>query len=379
MTQKLNDYLTNPSKSRYKDVIHQDDLYDLVEMYTEPHRHYHNHDHLESMFNYVDTWSEYPDSQDKIMYTAIWFHDAVYDPTKSDNEEKSIDLFINSHTFQDMTVGERNIVVDMIEATKDHAKGYDQLDSVKKKYQKVFKEFLDADLWELKKKDLPLNRTVEIEMAVFKEYGFVPFNIYKKERIKILEKFKETLSLEVDDNINFLKFFRPKIALYCGSFDPIHKGHYRIIERAGEIFDKVIVARGINPTKVRDIKWAPDGKSDIKFLALQKALPYHETVFYSDYQYDLIKRLKADGYHVTLVRGLRDTLDFSYEKKNNNLNEMIGVKNELGVETVLLFSEPKYDLYSSSDIKIMLESPKAKVAYDMLHNPPKIEIEKYVD
>lgn len=368
----MNDYLINPDKKRYKEAIHRDDLYDIVEMYAEPHRYYHNHDHIESMFNYVDAFTTYPDKHDHIMYTAIWFHDAIYDPTRSDNEEKSIELFINSHTFQDMSVADRNLVVDMIDATKDHAKGYQKVESLPKKYQKVFKEFLDADLWELKKKDLPISRTIEIEMAVFKEYGFVPFNIYKKERIKILEKFKETLSLEVDDNINFLKFFRPKIGLYCGSFDPIHKGHYRIIERASEIFDKVIVARGINPEKSKGIDWVHT-EGDSEFLALRRALPYHETIFYPDYQYDLIQRLKSQGYHVTLIRGLRDTLDFSYEKKNNNLNEMIGVKKDLGVETVLLFSEPEYDLYSSSSIKMLLKTPKAKVAFDMLHNPPKLD------
>ena len=54
-------------------------------------------------------------------------------------------------------------------------------------------DFIDADLFELKSPDTTISRTIEIEMAVFKEYGFVPFNIYKKERIKID---KEVIKLE---------------------------------------------------------------------------------------------------------------------------------------------------------------------------------------
>lgn len=346
----------------------------LKDLYNEKHRFYHNIDHIENMFNYVDTWSEYPDEYDNIMYIAIWFHDSIYDPTRKDNEDKSVEFFQNSHTFQTLSVDDKMTIVAMIHATKDHSKMEDWKEAIPEHHHKVFEEFIDADLWELKKKDLPIHRTIEIEMSVFKEYGFVPFNIYKKERLKILEHLKNTMGLEVDDNINFLKMFRPHIGLYCGSFDPLHKGHYRIIERGGEIFDKVIVARGINPSKNREgINWSASGDGDYAFSDLKRAIPYHETVFYTDYQYDLIKRLKADGYKVTLIKGLRNSLDFSYEKKNHLLNEMIGVKSELGVETVFLFSEPEFESYSSSDIKMLLQSPKADVGYNMLHNPIKID------
>ena len=40
-----------------------------------------------------------------------------------------------------------------------------------------------------------------------------------------------------------------KTAIYPGSFDPITNGHLDIIERASKIFDKVIVACAINPSK----------------------------------------------------------------------------------------------------------------------------------
>jgi len=366
-------------KDRYRSIIDTDDIENLVNLYSEKHRYYHNLDHIESMFKYVDTLDSYIKDTNDIMCVAIWFHDAIYDPTKNDNEDKSIELFEQSNTYQLMNIDDRNIVIDMISATKNHKFGYDGILNVPDLYRQVFLDFLDADLWELKEKNLPISRTTEIEMSVFKEYGFVPFKIYKQERLKILNKLKDELSLEVDDNISFLKFFKPKIGLYCGSFDPIHKGHYNIIERSEKIFDKTIVARGVNPAKVNDIKWTADGKSDYKTEALRKSLPYHEVIFYYGFQYDLIERLKSDGYQVVLIKGLRNETDFSYEKKNNLLNDMIGVRKELEVETLFLMSDAEYEVYSSSTIKFLLSTSKAEIGYNMLHNPPYVNYNNIID
>ena len=72
-------------------------------------------------------------------------------------------------------------------------------------------------------------------------------------------------------------------------------------------------------------------------------------------------------YQITLIKGLRNSLDFSYEKKNHLLNEMIGVKEKLGVETMFMISEPEYEVYSSSDIKFLLNSTKSEIGKQMLH------------
>jgi len=341
------------------EFIHEDDQIEILNHYNEKHRYYHNIDHILNIFKYLDIHSY--ERWKNIMMVAVWFHDVIYDPTRTDNESKSIAFFIQSSTYKHMDIHDRILVISMIEATKDHI--------VDDYSPTVLKDFIDADLFELKDPNLPISRTIEIEMSVFKEYGHVPFNIYKKKRIEKLEKLKDTLSLEVDDNINFLKFFKPKIGLYCGSFNPIHKGHYRIIERGAEVFDKIIVARGINPLKT--IYTPTDEKGDKEFKSLQRAIPHHETIFYIDFQFDLIKRLQKD-YHVVLLKGLRNETDFSYEKKNHLLNEKIGVKNELGVETMFMFSGPEFEPYSSSDIKFLLATSKANIGYNMLHNPPKL-------
>lgn len=348
----------------HKEVIHKDDIDKLLSLYNQEHRYYHNLEHIKNMFNYVDTYSSYEDNVEHLVYIAIWFHDAIYDPTKTNNEDESVTLFMRSHTYQTLTIKEQKIVSDMIYATKAHHISYEHIKHFDKKYQQAIKDFLDADLWELRKSNLQMRRTIEIEMSIFKEYSFVPFKIYQEKRIEILKTLKDTLGLKVKDNINFIKSFVPKIGLYCGTFNPIHKGHYDIIKRSDKIFDKTIIAKGINPNKNND-------NFSNETEELKKILPYHEVVSFKGFQYDLIERLIKDGYKVVLIKGLRNATDFTYEKHNNLLNNKIGVRNKLEVETTFLIADSKFEAYRSSDIKMLLNSSKKEVGYSMLHNPQK--------
>ena len=49
-----------------------------------------------------------------------------------------------------------------------------------------------------------------------------------------------------------------KVGVYAGSFNPFHRGHYDILVKAEKIFDKVIVARGINPEKTNELLPLPN-------------------------------------------------------------------------------------------------------------------------
>jgi len=62
-------------------------LLDLTRRYTEPHRHYHGIEHIAHMLAVGA-----PVGIDEVQVMAIWFHDAVYDPTRNDNEEASAQL-----------------------------------------------------------------------------------------------------------------------------------------------------------------------------------------------------------------------------------------------------------------------------------------------
>lgn len=65
----------------------------LIARYNEPHRFYHNIFHINDMLNLAAGIMHYsPNSS--VTNLSIWYHDAIYDPTKTDNEEKSAELAI---------------------------------------------------------------------------------------------------------------------------------------------------------------------------------------------------------------------------------------------------------------------------------------------
>jgi predicted metal-dependent HD superfamily phosphohydrolase len=61
---------------------------DLLARWTEPHRHYHTVDHLQAVLAVVEDYAEVAMDPTAVRLAA-WFHDAVYDPTRVDNEEAS--------------------------------------------------------------------------------------------------------------------------------------------------------------------------------------------------------------------------------------------------------------------------------------------------
>ena len=65
----------------------------LVSAYSEPHRFYHTLEHLSEMFKVAARLSDAADNAAPVQL-GIWFHDAVYDPRVTDNEERSAALAI---------------------------------------------------------------------------------------------------------------------------------------------------------------------------------------------------------------------------------------------------------------------------------------------
>ncbi|MBO4513064.1 MAG: adenylyltransferase/cytidyltransferase family protein, partial [Victivallales bacterium] len=99
----------------------------------------------------------------------------------------------------------------------------------------------------------------------------------------------------------YLERRRPRVGIYAGTFNPFHIGHFSILEKAEQMFDKVIVAVGINPQK-------HTGKD----LNLAKTLPFHEVISFDTLMVDLIQKESVLS-DVTLVRGLRNGYDLDYE------------------------------------------------------------------
>ena len=131
-----------------------------------------------------------------------------------------------------------------------------------------------------------------------------------------------------------------KIAIYPGSFDPITNGHLDVIDRAKNIFDKVIIAVASNPLKkhlfidserVELIRENVNGRPGIEVMAFDGLIV------------DLAKQLNA----VALIRGLRAISDFEHEFQMAQMNRHLDDK----IETIFLMPNERYFFTSSSLVK----------------------------
>ncbi|WP_367300991.1 pantetheine-phosphate adenylyltransferase [Leuconostoc carnosum] len=129
------------------------------------------------------------------------------------------------------------------------------------------------------------------------------------------------------------------IALFPGSFDPLTNGHLDIIRRASKMFDKVVVGIGNNAGK--KALFTPEEKK-ILISQIVADLPNVEVAIING----LTVRFMAEINAKFIVRGLRNSKDFEYER------DIAGVNSTLAdVETVLLLAKPENQNISSSMVK----------------------------
>ncbi len=92
--------------------------------YAEPHRRYHDQKHVDTVLEAVDELAaaeQLADDDRAIVRLAAWFHDAVYDPTASDNEQRSADLALTVLRADGDTAGVAEEVARLVTVTADHA------------------------------------------------------------------------------------------------------------------------------------------------------------------------------------------------------------------------------------------------------------------
>nr|WP_313628323.1 pantetheine-phosphate adenylyltransferase [Enterococcus italicus] len=135
-----------------------------------------------------------------------------------------------------------------------------------------------------------------------------------------------------------------KIALFPGSFDPITLGHIDLIERASQLFDHLYVGVFQNTTKKSLFT------KEEKMLLVKKSLEHYENVSVVSQEEELTvtyaRKIGADF----LIRGIRNSKDFEYEKDIYALNQHL----DDSIETVFLIANPKYEHVSSSMLKEIL-------------------------
>ena len=132
-----------------------------------------------------------------------------------------------------------------------------------------------------------------------------------------------------------------KKGLFPGSFDPFTKGHEAIVLKAINLFDEIYIGIGINSSKkyLFDIE-----KRIIHIKELFKKYPNVQVGTYQKLTVDYCKEIDASH----IIRGLRNSSDFEYEKTIAHMNNAIS-----GIETVFFLSDEKHSALNSSIIREM--------------------------
>ena len=129
-----------------------------------------------------------------------------------------------------------------------------------------------------------------------------------------------------------------KIAIYPGSFDPITNGHLDILERATQIFDKVIVLVAVNPNKTS--RFTAQERVDM----IKEATDSDKVEV--DYYDGLTVKYAKDHNATHLIRGLRAVTDFEYEFQLASANDFV----DSSIDTVFLMSKQQKSFINSSMI-----------------------------
>lgn len=129
----------------------------------------------------------------------------------------------------------------------------------------------------------------------------------------------------------------PRIAVYTGTFDPVHRGHMDVIDRGSRLFDRLIVGVGINPEKKTyfDI--------DERVQLLQAVAAHNRNVEVRKFEGLAVRFVREVGARI-MVRGLRTLSDMEYEFTMSLMNLNLDPE----IETVFLMAKEEFSHVSSS-------------------------------
>jgi len=133
---------------------------------------------------------------------------------------------------------------------------------------------------------------------------------------------------------------KQSIAVYPGTFDPITMGHVDIIERALDLFDKVIVAVAVNASKT------PLFTLDERMKMIEDTVKDYSRVEVKSVS-GLLVNFAHEQNAKAIVRGLRAVSDFDYEFQLAMMNRKLNRK----VDSIFLMPSFRWIFISSSIIK----------------------------
>ncbi|MDQ0761725.1 putative metal-dependent HD superfamily phosphohydrolase [Streptomyces canus] len=147
----------------------------LLTRWQEPQRRYHTVHHLTAVLDHIDVLEEYADDP-HLVRLAAWFHDAVYLPDRSENEERSARLAERALPEAGLSQEGTAEVARLVRLTTTHAPADDDRNG---------QVLCDADLAILA---APPSAYAAYTAAVREEYGFVPTDAFREGRSGILSQ-----------------------------------------------------------------------------------------------------------------------------------------------------------------------------------------------
>lgn len=134
-----------------------------------------------------------------------------------------------------------------------------------------------------------------------------------------------------------------RVAIYPGTFDPITNGHIDLVKRSLNIFDRVIIAVGVNPQK------EPLFSGAQRLEMISEAVRDIERADVDCFTGLLVEYVKSKN-AVAIIRGLRAMSDFEYEFQMALMNRRIE-RSVQPVETVFMLPSEEYVYLTSSVVK----------------------------
>ena len=131
-------------------------------------------------------------------------------------------------------------------------------------------------------------------------------------------------------------------AIFTGSFDPFTIGHDDIVRRALPLFSRIVLGVGVNERK-QYMHTAEERCAAISRIYEREAKI--EVKAYSDLTVDFARREGA----AYIIKGVRSVKDVEYEREQADINRQLS-----GVETLLLYSDPRFSSVSSSMVRELI-------------------------
>ena len=137
-----------------------------------------------------------------------------------------------------------------------------------------------------------------------------------------------------------------RTGVFVGSFDPFTVGHASVLRRVMPLFDRIVVGVGVNIGK-RYMLTAEERVDAVK-MRYGEGTTGSCVIEVKQYSGLTVDFARAEGAQY-IIKGVRSVKDYEYEREQADINRMLG-----GIETILLFAEPRYAGISSSLVRELM-------------------------